>query len=182
MTSLLERHQELTRTAGPLRARDAAERLGTTEAALVACGATGRATPLRPDWPALIGALPRAGRVMALTRNDHAVHERHGTYTDVSSGPAPPVAGAEIDLRCSRRVGPGYAWRRAASIQVFDRARRAQGLRHRRHRLAAWKGPVATSRPRRPRPRRDPRRAATEAEREVDAAAAPGLARAARHP
>ncbi len=123
--SLLERFQDLRRASpGMLRARDAAERLGTTEAALVACGATGPATPLRPEWPALIGALPRAGGVMALTRNAHAVHERHGAYRDVSAGPGHIlVLGPDIDLR----LFPGR-WTHAyalggerPSIQVFDR-------------------------------------------------------------
>lgn len=124
MNTLLERHKELLRTAGPLRARDAAARLGATEAALVACGATGPATPLRPDWTALVGALPRAGRVMALTRNEHAVHERHGAYLDVSAGAGHIlVLGPDIDLR----LFPGR-WAHAyalggerPSIQVFDR-------------------------------------------------------------
>lgn len=124
MTALIERHAELLRDAGTMiRARDAAERLGATEAALVACGATGTATPLRPDWAALIGAMPRAGRVMALTRNDHAVHERHGRFEDVSSGPGHIlVLGPDIDLR----LFPGR-WAHAyaldgdrPSIQVFD--------------------------------------------------------------
>lgn len=124
MPSLLERHQDLIRTAGALRARDAAERLGTTEAALVACGATGPAKALRSDWAGLIGALPRAGRVMALTRNDHAVHERHGVYTDVSSGPGHIlVLGPEIDLRLfPARWSHAYALAGdRPSIQVFGR-------------------------------------------------------------
>lgn len=125
MALLIERYQDLCREAGQtLRARDAAQRLGTTEAALVACGATGPAVPLRPDWPALIAALPRAGRVMALTRNEHAVHERHGAYLDVSSGPGHIlVLGPDIDLR----LFPGR-WAHAyalggdrPSIQIFDR-------------------------------------------------------------
>lgn len=124
MTALVERHAELLRSAGAMvRARDAAERLDTTEAALVASGATGPATPLRRDWAALIGAMPRAGRVMALTRNDHAVHERHGRFEDVSAGPGHIlVLGPDIDLR----LFPGR-WAHAyalggerPSIQVFD--------------------------------------------------------------
>jgi putative hemin transport protein len=124
MTALLERYQELAREGGRmLRARDAALRLGTTEAALVACGALGPVRSLRPGWAALIGALPRAGRVMALTRNEYAVHERHGTYIDVSSGPGHIlVLGPDIDLR----LFPG-SWANAyalggerPSIQIFD--------------------------------------------------------------
>ncbi len=124
MTSLPERHQDLLRENPKLRAREAAERLGTTEAALVASGALGEATPLRPDWAALIGAMPRAGRIMALTRNDHAVHERKGIFRDVSSGPGHIlVLGPDIDLR----LFPGR-WAHAyalggerPSIQIFDR-------------------------------------------------------------
>lgn len=125
MTTLLDRFQDLRqRSTGQLRARDAAGQLGCTEAALVACGATGPAMPLRPDWPALIAALPRAGRVMALTRNEHAVHERHGAFLDVSAGPGHIlVLGPDIDLR----LFPGR-WAHAyalggerPSIQIFDR-------------------------------------------------------------
>lgn len=125
MTTLAERYASLMREAGkPIRARDAAERLGTTEAALVASGATGPASPLRADWAALIGAMPRAGRIMALTRNEHAVHERHGQFVDVSSGPGHIlVLGPDIDLR----LFPGQ-WAHAyalggerPSIQIFDK-------------------------------------------------------------
>lgn len=125
MATLLERFQDLQKfTTGMLRARDAAQKLGVTEGALVACGATGTATPLRPDWAALIGALPAAGRVMALTRNEHCVHERHGAYIDVSSGPGHIlVLGPDIDLR----LFPGswtYAYALGGerpSIQIFDK-------------------------------------------------------------
>jgi putative hemin transport protein len=124
MALLIERYRELRHAEGGApRAREAARRLGTTEAALVACGATGAATPLRPDWAALIGALPRAGRVMALTRNEHAVHERHGTYRDVSSGPGHIlVLGPEIDLRLfPGRWAHAYALEgERPSIQIFD--------------------------------------------------------------
>jgi putative hemin transport protein len=120
---LNERHAELLRN-GPVRARDAAQRLGTTEAALVACGATGTATALRPDWGALFAALPRLGRIMALTRNENAVHERHGAFQDVTSGPGHIlVLGPDIDLR----LFPGR-WAHAyalggdrPSLQLFDR-------------------------------------------------------------
>ena len=125
MSALAERYASLIRDAGgALRARDAAARLGSTEAALVASGATGAATPLRPDWPALIGAMPRAGRIMALTRNDHAVHERHGRFEEVSAGPGHIlVLGPDIDLRLfPQRWAHGYALDGARpSIQIFDR-------------------------------------------------------------
>jgi putative hemin transport protein len=124
MTNLVERFEELQRTHPGLRARDAAARLGATEAALVAAGAAGAATPLRPDWAALVTALRRLGPVMALTRNEHAVHERHGRYEEISAGHGHIlVLGPDIDLR----LFPGR-WRHAyalagmrPSIQIFDR-------------------------------------------------------------
>lgn len=124
MSDLIERYEALRQEHQHLRVRDAARRLDTTEAALVALGVTGQATPLRADWAALFGALPRLGRVMALTRNEHAVHERHGAYLDVSAGPGHIlVLGPDIDLR----LFPGR-WRHAyalggerPSVQIFDR-------------------------------------------------------------
>ncbi|MFC0386712.1 hemin-degrading factor [Muricoccus vinaceus] len=124
MTDLRARFEQLRRDAPRLRIRDAAAALGTTEAALVAIGAEGPATLLRRDWAALVGALPRLGRIMALTRNEHAVHERHGSFANVSAGPGHIlVLGPEIDLR----LFPG-AWANAyaldgerPSIQVFDK-------------------------------------------------------------
>lgn len=125
MNAIRERHAELLRETGrTLRARDAAARLGITEAALVASGATGQASPLRPDWPALIAAMPAAGRILALTRNEHAVHERKGRFEKVSAGAGHIlVLGPEIDLR----LFPGR-WAHAyavagerPSIQIFDR-------------------------------------------------------------
>ena len=125
MTTLADRHARLIEEAGkPIRARDAAARLGTTEAALVASGATGPATPLRPDWAALIGAMPQAGRIMALTRNEHAVHERHGQFVDVSTGPGHIlVLGPDIDLRLfPRQWAHAYALGgERPSIQTFDK-------------------------------------------------------------
>ena len=118
--NLSARHDELMRQEPRLRIRDAAQRLGTTEAALVALSG---ATTLRPDWPALFAALPALGGIMALTRNDHAVHERHGRFEEVSAGPGHIlVTGPDIDLR----LFPGR-WAHAfaldgerPSIQIFD--------------------------------------------------------------
>ena len=124
MSTLLDRYEALRAENPHLRARDAAGRLGGTEAALVASGATGAAMPLRPDWPALLNGFRSLGRVMALTRNEHAVHERHGAYEEVSSGPGHIlVLGPDIDLR----LFPGR-WAHAyaiggerPSIQIFNR-------------------------------------------------------------
>lgn len=111
-----------------LRVRDAAQRLAVSEAELVA--SLPGATRLRPDWLALLEALHASGEVMALTRNDHCVHERHGRYEQVSvSGPMGLVLGEDIDLRLFLRnwayalhVPGGNPGSPRGSVQVFDAA------------------------------------------------------------
>lgn len=109
-----------------LRVRDAADALGVPEAAIVA-GLAG-AQRLRPDWHALLSALAQAGEVMALTRNAHCVHEKHGTYPEPElHGRVGLVAGEEIDLRLfftrwhhAWFVPEGNPGSPRGSIQVFD--------------------------------------------------------------
>ncbi len=86
-----------------LRARDAAARLQVSEAQLVDSQVGGTARRLDPDWPVFFAALPGLGRVMALTRNEEAVHERRGTYAPASfEGHVGLVLGPDIDLRIFR--------------------------------------------------------------------------------
>lgn len=66
-----------------LRIRDAADQLNVSEAQLVALGVGDTATRLRTDWADLLFELHRLGPLMGLTRNDHAVHERHGGYGSI---------------------------------------------------------------------------------------------------
>ncbi len=83
-----------------LRARDAAARLGVSEAELVAarCGAGVRR--LDGPWPELLKALPALGTVMVLTRNDSAVHEKVGAFDKVSAFQNMGlVLNGEVDLR-----------------------------------------------------------------------------------
>lgn len=98
--SLKQRIDHL-RTAQPsLRARDAAAELGISEAEYVAasCGAGTRR--LAGPWPELMQALPTLGTIMALTRNDYAVHEKVGRFDNVSaSGQMGLVLNHDIDLR-----------------------------------------------------------------------------------
>ena len=111
-----------------MRIRDAARVLGTSEAELVATGCGNTAQRLRSEWPELLKALPALGRVMALTRNDQCVHERHGAYLDVSvTGMMGLVLGPDIDLRLflsswrhafAVTEQTGHGERR--SIQIFD--------------------------------------------------------------
>lgn len=114
-----------------LRARDAAERLAVSEAELIASRLGVDTLRLRPDWAALLPALGELGYVMALTRNQHCVHERRGYYRDVTvsgNGQMGLVVSVDIDLRLflggwasvfaiEERTGKG----KQRSIQVFDR-------------------------------------------------------------
>jgi putative hemin transport protein len=97
---LAQRWAELKAGTPHLRARDAAERLQVSEAQLVDSQVGQTARRLKPDWPEVFAALPRLGRVMALTRNEEAVHERRGAYEPARfEGHVGLVLGAEIDLR-----------------------------------------------------------------------------------
>jgi putative hemin transport protein len=105
-----ERYRE-ARRAGATRHRDIAAALGISEAELIAAhvlplegprdeGPGLNAVRLRPEWPALVAAMPELGEVMALTRNASCVHEKTGCYEQVSGdGPVGLVLGPEIDLR-----------------------------------------------------------------------------------
>ena len=114
-----------------LRARDAAERLAVSEAELVASRLDVDAVRLKPDWAQLLPALGELGYVMALTRNEHCVHERKGYYREVTvtgNGQMGLVVSADIDLRLflggwasvfaiEEQTAKGVQ----RSIQVFDR-------------------------------------------------------------
>lgn len=67
--------------------RDIALRLGISEAELTASGIGDPAGPrtvrLVDDLASVLRKVPRLGTVMALTRNEAAVHEKHGPYRDV---------------------------------------------------------------------------------------------------
>lgn len=122
-----------------VRIRDAARSLGVSEAELVATGTGDTATRLHAErWGDVIKALPSVGPVMALTRNDDCVHERRGTYGEVSvNGAMGLVLGEDIDLRLFlNRWRHGFAMREATapssknggerrSLQFFDGAGQA---------------------------------------------------------
>ncbi|TDE12503.1 hemin-degrading factor [Dyadobacter psychrotolerans] len=82
------------------RIRDAAKELNTTEAELVATGIGENVTLLEGDFRELLKEIGSLGHVMALTRNDHVVHERKGVYENVSfNNHVGLVLGPDIDLR-----------------------------------------------------------------------------------
>ena len=84
------------------RHRQAAIDLVTSEAELVAAGCGLEATRLTSDWGALLQALEPLGPLMALTRNDAAVHEKTGVYRNVQlhdTHQMGQVLADQIDLR-----------------------------------------------------------------------------------
>jgi putative hemin transport protein len=109
------------------RARDAADALKTGEAALLAAQG---AMPINPDPDAVMPALNAVGSVMALTRNESAVHEKDGVYENYRGGPhASMVINDDIDLRFFRKHWVhGFAQTKETergtqrSIQFFDAA------------------------------------------------------------
>src|SRR6201996_8076215 len=115
-------------TGGTLRSRDAAQRLDVSEGELIASLVGENATRLRTEGASIVKDIPALGPVMALTRNEHCVHEKIGPYLDVTINPAHGlVLGELIDLRIfpsrwhhtfavidEMEAGP------RRSIQVFD--------------------------------------------------------------
>ncbi len=98
--TLATRWQEL-QTANPkMRIRDAATQLGVSEAQLLATRCGNGVTRLQGPWDKLIAEFPKFGRVMCLTRNEAAVHERYGDFQkiDFFHGMG-QVVGPDIDLR-----------------------------------------------------------------------------------
>ncbi|SHI16878.1 hemin-degrading factor [Pollutimonas bauzanensis] len=140
MTITLER-QAGPREAGPLRERYArikaenpkarirnvAQQMSVSELELVAanCGDI-QSTLLREPAQDIFKQLGSLGRVMALTRNDWCVHERHGKYEDIRAGKTMGIVlGPDIDLRVFFSEWKS-AWAVSdggrLSIQFFDAA------------------------------------------------------------
>jgi putative hemin transport protein len=100
-----------------LRIRDAAKRLGAAEAELLATRVGKGVERLKGPWPEIVKMVPRLGEVMALTRNDQVVHERHGTYGELSvNGHVGLIVGEDIDLRIF--FGP---WRHGFAVSEETR-------------------------------------------------------------
>lgn len=102
--ALATRWAEFKEANPKTRIRDAAKQLNSSEAELLATQCTGEIDSpvvfLAGDFRELLKEVTSLGYVMALTRNDSVVHERKGTYLDVSfQGPMGLVLGEDIDLR-----------------------------------------------------------------------------------
>ena len=125
---LRQRWQTLREEQPRTRIRDAAEQLGVSEAQLLATGLGETVVRLDLRLDALLPRFESLGRVMSLTRNAHAVHEKRGTWRNVElHGKQGLVLDEEIDLRLFfSRWTFGFAIREPhgdgirRSLQFFD--------------------------------------------------------------
>ena len=135
MNTLLENYQKLQAEEPRLRAVDAAEKLGVSEAELLNALVGVNVTCLDPTKiPEILKSFKKLGRVMALTRNNNVVNEIKGVYeklyiserNDSLMGVAINPGG--IDLRLFL-----HKWQsvflveseRHSSVQFFDKAGKA---------------------------------------------------------
>lgn len=132
--SLKTRYQQLKAQKPDLRARNAAEELGVSEGELLACKVGDGVIRLKDDAQGILSEILSLGDVMALTRNEAAVHERHGVYDNVSFSQHGPMkmglaVNPDIDLRlfmdhwkfCFAAAEESHGKIRK-SIQFFDKS------------------------------------------------------------
>ena len=113
-----------------MRERDLAAQLGVSEADLVAAEVGISARRVEPRANDLLRGLEAVGEVMALTRNESAVHEKIGVYDKVVTGTgASMVLSENIDLRIFPNAwAHGFAVEKRdgddirRSLQFFDKA------------------------------------------------------------
>lgn len=128
---LRERYSEFKQRNPSVRIRDAADRLGVSEAELLSTKVGETVLRLRNDFKGLLNELHKLGCLLALTRNDEIVHEKTGVYrdaqTDLPHGMALFV-NPDIDLRIFTKSWHfGFAaevenaHRTLRSIQIFDK-------------------------------------------------------------
>jgi putative hemin transport protein len=99
ISNTLQQQWEVLKTENPkLRIRDAAQQLQVSEAQLVALGTNN--VWLKADFEGILKEVETLGYVMALTRNQHCVHERKGVYKNLSfNGTMGLAVNPDIDLR-----------------------------------------------------------------------------------
>lgn len=125
---LANRWAKLREEQPKLRIRDAASALDASEAQLLATEVGSDVRRLRCEPKTMLLEMPKLGHVMVLTRNEAFVHEREGTFEDVSmEGHVGLVLGPDIDLRLFLHAWKSaYAVRKETprgvleSIQFFD--------------------------------------------------------------
>lgn len=113
-----------------MRERDIAAQLGVSEAALVAAEVGLTAIRIAADANRFLDRSEALGEIMALSRNESAVHEKIGVFEKISTGKhASVVLGENIDLRIFPGVwAHGFAVTKTdgdqvrQSLQFFDKA------------------------------------------------------------
>ncbi len=99
-TELIQQWQQFRNENPKVRIRDAAKQLGLSEADLVAADINNGNVRLNDDFKGFLKDAESLGYVMALTRNDHCVHERKGIYHKASfNGNVGLLVNPDIDLR-----------------------------------------------------------------------------------
>src|SRR5690554_1255570 len=122
-TLTLKAQYEAFKAENPkMRIRDAAKQLEVSEADLVVTNKNNIA--LKPEFESILKEIQPLGYVMALTRNDYAVHERKGIYTKAGfNGHVGLVANPHIDLRLFMNAwhfGFAVLEGERQSLQFFD--------------------------------------------------------------
>ena len=101
----------------PLRARDAAIQLGVTESQVVASRCGQGVTRIKADWREFIEQLPALGKVIALVRNEHVVHDCKGEYGSIHfEGPGEKIGVVHND-NIDQRI---FLYRWATAFAVCD--------------------------------------------------------------
>ncbi|WP_163271932.1 hemin-degrading factor [Chelativorans alearense] len=99
-----------------MRERDLARILGISEAELVGAHCGHGATRIAPRVADFLAGMPAVGNVMALTRNESAVHEKIGVYENAkATDKSAIVLGKDIDLR----IFPSQ-WAHAFAVEKRD--------------------------------------------------------------
>lgn len=112
-----------------MRERDLAQQLGISEAEFVAAWCGEGVVRIEPRVNDFLAGMEALGEVMALTRNDSAVHEKIGIYDKVVTGDVNAMTlGEDIDLRIFPKVwAHGFAVEKRdgdelrRSLQFFDK-------------------------------------------------------------
>jgi putative hemin transport protein len=121
-----------------MRERDLAAQLGVSETELVAAHCGDGVLRIEPRVNDVLTGLEAVGEVMALTRNESAVHEKIGIYDKVVTGKHNAmVLGEQIDLRIFPKVwAHGFAVEKRdgdeirRSLQFFDASGEAVHMVH----------------------------------------------------
>lgn len=127
---LRARYAEALSTNPRTRIRNIANVMGVSELELVAanCGSIESTLLVEPAQD-ILHELGTLGQVMALTRNDWCVHERHGRYEEVRAGKTMGIVlGPDIDLRLflsEWKTTLAVADGTRLSLQFFDTAGQA---------------------------------------------------------